>query len=74
MQASVSGGKRSRPVDSSTVVTNVDDGPSFGVLKPGDRRERFTAAPPPLGTRSSTKQWWECESSDISAVTDWELG
>eukprot|EP00961_Rhodomonas_salina_P200602 2705953-Rhodomonas_salina.3 len=45
-----------------------------GVLKPGDRRERFAEAPPPLGIRNSTKQWWERKSSNISAVTDWELG
>eukprot|EP00961_Rhodomonas_salina_P215287 2907780-Rhodomonas_salina.1 len=70
IQPAVAGLKRARPHPSDAELS----GPLRGALKPGDRRERFSAAPPPLGTRNNDKQWWECESRDISSVTDSELG
>eukprot|EP00961_Rhodomonas_salina_P068407 918293-Rhodomonas_salina.1 len=56
MQAPVAVLKRARPPTSDADL----QGPSRGALKPGDRRECFSAAPPPLCTRNNNKQWWEC--------------
>eukprot|EP00961_Rhodomonas_salina_P153851 2072291-Rhodomonas_salina.1 len=52
MQAPVSGLKRARPLSCDVNLP----GPSRGALKPGDRRERFPVAPPPLGTPVNNTQ------------------
>eukprot|EP00961_Rhodomonas_salina_P170372 2296729-Rhodomonas_salina.3 len=52
MQAPVTGLKRARPLSCDADLP----GPSRGALKPGDRREQFPAAPPPLGTPVNNTQ------------------
>eukprot|EP00961_Rhodomonas_salina_P218768 2957178-Rhodomonas_salina.1 len=46
-------------------------GPSAGLLKAA-RRNCFAPPVPELG--QSPKHWWDCESKEISQVTDSELG